>query len=148
MNCIRAPRQADINNLNAYLSYAPVVKFWKPNFTVGFDQQWLTLYGEKYNKPIFRYMLKNIFTPSKDWMMTFDVTGSTRGHTMTNEMRSQWGIDLSVRRYFMQKRLQIALAANDIFHTRNQSWWMNVKDVHLYKDSDADSRRIRPRGEM
>jgi outer membrane receptor protein involved in Fe transport len=139
---IFSPRQADINNLNAYLSYAPVVKFWKPNFTVGFDQQWLTLYGEKYNKPIFRYMLKNIFTPSKDWMMTFDVTGSTRGHTMTNEMRSQWGIDLSVRRYFMQKRLQIALAANDIFHTRNQSWWMNVKDVHLYKDSDADSRRV------
>ena len=137
-----SPRQADINNLNAYLSYAPVVKFWKPNFTVGFDQQWLTLYGEKYNKPIFRYMLKNIFTPSKDWMMTFDVTGSTRGHTMTNEMRSQWGIDLSVRRYFMQKRLQIALAANDIFHTRNQSWWMNVKDVSLYKDSDADTRRL------
>ena len=137
-----SPRQADINTLNAYLSYAPVVKFWKPNFTVGFDQQWLTLYGEKYNKPIFRYMLKNIFTPSKNWMMTFDVTGSTRGHTMTNEMRSQWGIDLSVRRYFMQKRLQIALAANDIFHTRNQSWWMNVKDVSLYKDSDADTRRL------
>ena len=74
--------------------------------------------------------------------MTFDVTGSTRGHTMTNEMRSQWGIDLSVRRYFMRKRLQIALAANDIFHTRNQSWWMNVKDVSLYKDSDADTRRL------
>lgn len=137
-----SPRQADINIMNVYLSYAPVVKFWKPNFTVGFDQQWLTLYGEKYNKPIFRYMLKNIFTPSKNWMMTFDLTGFTRGHTMTNEMRSQWGIDLSVRRYFMQKRLQIALSANDIFHTRNQSWWMNIKDVSLYKDSDADSCRL------
>lgn len=42
----------------------------------------------------------------------------------------------------MQKRLQIALTANDIFHTRNQSWWMNVKDVSLYKDSDADTRRL------
>lgn len=137
-----SPRQADINMLNAYLSYAPVVKFWKPNFTVGFDQQWLTLYGEKYNKPVIRYMLKNMFTPTKNWMMTFDITGSTRGHTMTNEMRSQWGIDLSIRRYFMQKRIQIALAADDIFHTRNQSWWMNVKDVSLYKDSDADTRRL------
>ncbi len=136
------PRQADINTMNAYLSYAPVVKLWKPNFTVGFDQQWLTFYGEKYNKPIFRYMLKNIFTPSKNWMLTFDLTGSTRGHTMTNEMRSQWGIDFSVRRYFMQKRLQITLAGNDILHTRNQSWWMNIKDVHLYKDSDADNRRV------
>lgn len=136
------PRQADINTMNAYLSYAPVVKLWKPNFTVGFDQQWLTFYGEKYNKPIFRYMLKNIFTPSKNWMITFDLTGSTRGHTMTNEMHSQWGIDFSVRRYFMQKRLQITLAGNDIFHTRNQSWWMNIKDVHLYKDSDADNRRV------
>ena len=29
-----------------------------------------------------------------------------------------------------------------IFHTRNQSWWMNVKDVSLYKDSDADTRRL------
>ena len=139
---IFSPRQANINTLNAYLSYAPVVSFWKPNFTIGLDQQWLTLYGVKYNKPIFRYMLKNIFTPSDNWMITFDVTGSTRGHTMTNEMCSQWGIDLSVRRYFLQKRLQIALAANDIFHTRNQSWWMNVKDVSLYKGSDADTRRV------
>ncbi len=137
-----SPRQANINNLNAYLSYAPVVNFWKPNLTVGFDKQWLTLYDENYNKPFFRYMLKNIFTPSTDWMMTFDLTGSTCGHNMTNEMCSQWGIDLSVRRYFMQKQLQIALAANDIFHTRNQSWRMNVKDVYLYKDSDADSRRV------
>ena len=87
-------------------------------------------------------MLKNIFTSSKDRMMTFDLTGSTHGHTITNEMRSQWGVDLSVCRYFMQKRLQIALTANDIFHTRNQSWRMNVKDVHLYKDSDADTRRV------
>ncbi|GJG37416.1 hypothetical protein PRLR5107_31760 [Prevotella lacticifex] len=74
--------------------------------------------------------------------MTFDITGSTRGHNMTNEMCSQWGVDLSVRRFFLQKHLQIALAANDIFHTRNQSWWMNVKDVRLYKDSDADTRRV------
>lgn len=29
-----------------------------------------------------------------------------------------------------------------IFPTRNQSWWMNVKDVSLYKDSDADTRRL------
>ena len=139
---IFSPHQADINNLNAYLSYAPVVKFWKPNFTFGLDQQWLKLYGKKYDKPIFRYMLKNIFTLSKSWLMTFDITGSTRGHNMTNEMCSQWGVDLSVRRFFLQKRLQIALAANDIFHTRNQSWWMNIKDVSLYKDSDADTRRV------
>lgn len=85
---------------------------------------------------------KNIFTISKSWLMTFDITGSTRGHNMTNEMCSQWGVDLSVRRFFLQKHLQIALAANDIFHTRNQSWWMNVKDVRLYKDSDADTRRV------
>lgn len=36
----------------------------------------------------------------------------------------------------------VGFAANDIFHTRNQSWWMNVKDVSLYKDSDGDTRRL------
>lgn len=107
------------------------------------EQYVKTLVVRNFNdKPIFRYMLKNIFTLSKSWLMTFDITGSTRGHNMTNEMCSQWGVDLSVRRFFLQKRLQIALAANDIFHTRNQSWWMNVKDVSLYKDSDADTRRV------
>lgn len=139
---IFSPVQTDISYVNAYISYAPVVKFWKPNFTVGMDKQWLTLYGEKYGKPMFRYMLKNIFNPGKHWLFTFDITGSTRGHSMTNEMRSSWGIDLSARRYFLQKHLQISLSANDIFHTRNQSWIMNVKDVSLMKDSDADTRRV------
>ena len=137
-----SPRQADIHMLNTYLSYVPVVSFWKPNLTVGVDWQWLSLYGSRYNKPVFRYMLKNIFTPSENWTMTFDLTGSTRGHVMTNEMHSQWGIDLSVRRHFMQKRLQVALSANDLLHTRNQNWWMSVKDVNLYKESDADTRRV------
>lgn len=136
------PVQTDISYMNAYLSYAPVVKFWKPNFTIGLDKQWLTLYGEKYNKPVFRYMLKNIFTPSKNWILTFDITGSTRGHSMTNEMLSLWGIDLSARRYFLQKRLILSLSANDIFHTRNQNWIMNVKDVNLTKESNADTRRV------
>ncbi len=139
---IFSPHQADITNFNAYLSYAPVVSFWRPNLTMGIDKQWLTLYGADYNKPVFRYMLKNMFTPSKDWMMTLDITGSTRGHVMTNEMYSQWGVDLSVRRFFLQKRLQIALSASDIFHTRNQSWIMNVKDVHLDKQTDADTRKV------
>ena len=74
--------------------------------------------------------------------MTLDIMGSTRGHVMTNEMYSQWGVDLSVRRYFMQKRLQVALSVNDLFHTRNQSWMMNVKDVHLDKQADADTRKV------
>lgn len=139
---IFSPHQADISNFNAYLSYAPVISFWRPNITLGIDKQWLTLYGEDYNKPIFRYMLKNMFTPYKNWMMTLDIMGSTRGHVMTNEMYSQCGVDLSVRRYFMQKRLQVALSVNDLFHTRNQSWMMNVKDVHLDKQADADTRKV------
>ncbi len=139
---IFSPHQANISNFNAYLSYAPVVSFWRPNITIGLDKQWLSLYNENYNKPVFRYMMKNMFIPSKNWLMTLDITGSTRGHVMTNELYSQWGIDLSVRRYFMQKRLQIALSANDIFHTRNQSWIMSVKDVHLDKQADADTRKV------
>lgn len=139
---IFSPHQANISNFNAYLSYAPVVSFWRPNLTIGIDKQWLSLYGEDYNKPVVRYMFKNMFTPSKNWMMTLDVTGSTRGHVMTNEMYSQWGVDLSVRRYFMQKRLQLALSASDFFHTRNQSWIMHVKDIHLDKQSDADTRKV------
>lgn len=139
---IFSPRQADISNLNTFLSYAPVIKFWKPNLTIGFDKQWLSLYGDDYNRPVFRYMLKNMFTPSKSWLMTLDITGSTRGHVMTNEIRSQWSVDLSVRRYFMQKRLQVALSANDLFHTRNQSWVMTVKDVSLYKNADADTHKV------
>jgi hypothetical protein len=83
-----------------------------------------------------------MFTPSKDWLITVDLTGSTRGHVMANEMYSQWGIDLSVRRFFLQKRWQIALSANDIFHTRIQSWLMSVKDVQLYKNADADTRKL------
>lgn len=139
---IFSPHQADIRYFNAYLSYAPVVKFWKPNLTFGVDKQWLSLYGENYGRPIFRYMLKNMFTPSKNWLMTLDFIGNTRGHVLANETHSLWYIDLSVRRFFLQKRLQIALSAYDIFHTRNQSWLMNVQDVNLYKDTNADTQKL------
>lgn len=136
------PIQVDMNNLSAFMSYAPVIKYWKPNLTFGVTKQWLSLYGQNFNTPILRCMFKNMFTPFQNWLFTLDISGASSGHIMTNTMNAQWGIDLSVRRYLLQKQLQISISATDIFHTRNQGFIMNIKDVSLNKISNADTRSI------
>ena len=61
---------------------------------------------------------------------------------MANDIRGRWGIDFSVRRYFLNKRLQINLSAHDILHTRNQEWSIQARDVMTHKYSNQDSRKL------
>jgi len=132
----------DYSLLTAYLSYSRTIGIWKPTVIAGINKQWLTMYGDDYSRPIWEFAFKNMLIPNKDWLITCDVTGLTRGHEMANDFRGRWGIDLSVRRYFLNKRLQVSLSANDIFHTRNQEWSIRAKDVVAYKYSNQDSRKI------
>ena len=132
----------DYSLLTAYLSYSLTIGIWKPMVTAGINKQWLTMYGDDYSRPIWEYAFKNMLIPNKDWLITCDVTGLTCGHEMANDFRGRWGIDFSVRRYFLNKRLQISLSANDLFHTRNEEWSIRAKDVVAYKYSNQDSRKI------
>ena len=132
----------DYSLLTAYLSYSRTIGIWKPTVIAGINKQWLAMYGDDYSRPIWEFAFKNMLIPNKDWLITCDVTGLTRGHEMANDFRGRWGIDLSVRRYFLNKRLQVSLSANDIFHTRNQEWSIRAKDVVAYKYSNQDSRKI------
>ena len=132
----------DYSLLTAYLSYSRTIGIWKTTVTAGINKQWLTMYGDDYSSPIWDFSFKNMLIPNKDWLITCDVSGLTRGHEMANDYRGRWGIDLSVRRYFLNKRLQITLSANDLFHTRNQEWSIMAKDVIAYKYSNQDSRKI------
>ena len=132
----------DYSLLTAYISYSRTVGIWKPTLTVGVNKQWLTMYGDDYSRPIWEYAFKNMLIPNKDWLITCDITGLTRGNEMANDFRGRWGIDFSVRRYFLNKRLQINLSAHDIFHTRNQEWSIQARDVMAHKYSNQDSRKL------
>ena len=85
------PIQVDMNNLCAFISYAPVIKYWRPNLTIGVSKQWLSLYGQNFNTPIFQCVFKNLFTPVQDWLFTFDIFGASSGHIMTNTMNAHCG---------------------------------------------------------
>ena len=139
---IYSTHNEDYPVLTAYLSYSRTIGFWKPTLTVGINKHWLTMYGEDYSRPIWEYAFKNMLIPNKNWMITCDITGLTRGHQMANDSRGDWGLDVSVRRYFQNKRLQINISANDIFHTRNEKWSIQVRDVITYKYSNQDSRKL------
>ena len=132
----------DYSLLTAYLSYSRTIGIWKPTVTAGISKQWLTMYGDDYSHPIWEYAFKNMLTPNKNWLITCDVTGLTRGHEMANDFRGRWGIDFSIRRYFLDKRLQVNLSGNDIFHTRNEEWSIRARDVVAFKYSNQDSRKL------
>ena len=132
----------DYSVLTAYLSYSRTIGIWKPTLTAGINKQWLSMYGVDYNRPIWEYAFKNMLIPNKNWLITCDVSGITRGHEMANDFHSRWRFNLSVRRYFLNKRLQISLSANDIFHTHNEEWAIRARDVVAFKHSDVDSRKL------
>jgi hypothetical protein len=52
------------------------------------------------------------------------------------------GVDAGVSRSFLEKKLNIKLAVNDIFHDNGYHLSSNAGNIHLYGQSYTDSRRV------
>lgn len=125
----------------ANFSYSPVIGIWKPSFVTGVFMQNMYYNGYNYNKPIFNYMWKNIISFPSQWMIVFNLNGSTYGHSQLTSEHSFFNSSFSIKKRF-NKSLDLQLGISDLFNTYHEQWSMNIEDIRFSKWNNLDYRNI------
>ncbi len=143
LQLVMSPRNIDISALDFFLVWSKEVHFWSPSITTGVHHQWLELFGNNCNQPIFQYYFDNTFSLPGNWLITLNVHGSSQGYMHTNRFAANWFIaDTSISKSFMNNNLQIKLAATDIFDTAKNNWSMNTNGIEVIKTQKYDNRGV------
>lgn len=131
----------DRETFSTNFSYSPVIGIWKPSFMTGISMQNMHYNGHSYNKPIFSYMWKNIITFPTQWTITFNLNGSSYGHSQFTAEHSSFNSDFSIRKRF-KKSLDLYVGVSDLFNTYREQWSMNMDEIWFYKWNNLDYRHI------
>ena len=137
------PINIDVTAFSMYIVWGKSIGCWTPDVTLGLYRQWLEIAGTSYNRPIFSYEINNILALPLGWSATVNIGGQSRGDMHSNQFGSTWlTADLSVGKTFLNKSLNVRLAATDIFNTANNDWTMNTYGVFVDKRQKYDRRGI------
>lgn len=137
------PVNIDVSALSIYLVWSRPLRRWTPNVTVGMYRQWLTLDGNRHDKPLFSYYFDNTFSLPHGWLVTANISGSSQGDMHTNRFAASWfTADASVGKTFLGKSLTVKLTATDIFNTANNDWTMRTYGVFVDKRMSLDRRGL------
>ena len=137
------PVNVNVSELSTCLIWGHPVKFWHPEVTLGMSKPWMKLGSNSYNKPIYSYNFQNSISLPKDFYVSANMRGQSRGDMHTNHFTGSWFImDMSVRKTFLKKTLSIKLTATDIFNTRNNDWSMYTYGILMNKYQSYDRRGI------
>ena len=128
--------------IDAYISYSPIIKFWRPTFAVGFYKQNLSLGGITYNNPYYLYVWNNIFQLPKDFLLTLNMRGNLQGNSDVSIYKPAFRTDVRLNKSFYDDKLNIALSATNVFSTDLERWSMNTGAVYYNKWNDSDNRGI------
>lgn len=137
------PINIDVTALSCFLVWSKPVRRWTPNITIGIYQQWLDIEQTKYDKPIVSYYFDNTFSFPHGWLITANISGSTRGDMHTNCLgATAFTMNASVGKTFLNKSLTIKLSATDIFNSANNDWTMNTYGIFVDKRQNYDRRGV------
>lgn len=128
--------------LDAYVSYSPTIKAWKPVFAVGFDKQNLHFKNHAYNKLYYSYTWNNMIRLPKDFQLALNIRGNLQGNSDISIYKPAFRTDIKLSKNFYDNKLSVVLNATDIFATDLERWSMNAGTVYFDKWNDRDSRGL------
>lgn len=131
----------DRQTFSANFSFSPSISIWKPSITAGIFIQNMHYNGSSYNKPMFTYMWKNLITLPDQWTITFNIDGSSYGHTQFTTNHTSFNSSLSIKKSF-NKSLDLYAGVLDLFNTYRDQWMMNMGDIQYNKWNKPDYRCI------
>lgn len=127
--------------MSVNFSYSPIVGIWKPTFAIGLSAQNMHHNGYNYNKPIFSYMWKNIIEFPRQWIITFNISGSSYGYSQFTAMHSSFNSEVAIKKN-IGKSLDIYAGMTDLLNTYREQWSMNVDNILFSKWNAPDFRHF------
>ena len=129
---------------NVYLS--PTIGIWKPETGIYFTQPFFKVTNQgvtkNMNRPNVYISLKNNFVLPHKWILSFDADYQSKGNYSAMLQHYYWGMDIAIRKAFLDNKLTINLQASDLFNTRYGSFMLFGPRLTYTKKSNPDSRNV------
>ena len=126
---------------------SPKFNVYSPVLTVGYIKNWSTIPNQAeqetvLSKPFFIMRWSNTFSLPHDWLIQagFDYNG--KGNNGYVIFSSTYALNLTIQKYFLNKRLQITLKGYDLLKSTNPKLSGSIYDMAMYAKPNQDRRRI------
>ena len=121
---------------------------WTPQYNATLMKQWLTTtfngHDKQLNQPMLSVQLGNIVALPHDWLLQADFNVHTHGYTGSNFKieTANAMLSFSISKDLFKRRLNIKLAANDLFNQGISRGTFYFDHMILRKSEDNDSRSV------
>lgn len=100
---------------------------YRPQLSLSFSKPWYSMQqGDQklsFNKPTLGVFFYNVVELPKDWMIILQMQYSTKGDNASSQMlRDGFDVTGVVYKWLFNRRMQLSLIANDIFHTSKRGY--------------------------
>ncbi len=144
-----------VRTLISYVNASPTFGAYTMNWTVGYQQQFLTLElndpreasGKRsmsYNDPVFILNTNNTLRLPHDWQMECNLNLNSPGHVQNYRlMRWNAGLSTSIQKSLLRNNaLTLRLSVNDILYRTGQDLLMDSGDSQMLQCNRHSSQRI------
>ena len=136
-----------MHNLTGMVNVQYPVKWWLPSLTLtclktffgypGLDGNVL-----KSGRPLMILNFSNSFTLPAGFLLSADFNYGTRGYYQLYESKSYSSLNLSLKKSFLNDRLQLSLDGYDIFNKNKVRSGARLNDIIMNSISKEDTRKI------
>ena len=114
-----------LKNMSAYISAAPKIGIWSPQFTIGMYKQWLTLETQwgnvKLDNPVIFSQIHNTLSFNKGWMLDAQLFFQSQGNRQTQEMRTSTTVlNIGVTKSLLHDALTLEIKGTDLLYQQYQ----------------------------
>lgn len=133
--------------VNLMLSYSPKWGIWEPSLTLYLDKPYFSMdrsLGKlSLEKPSGTFYWENMWRLPAGFILSLDMDYATAGNWDVYYNRPQGGVDLGLRRSFLNNTLDVNLQGFDVFKTRRSSNVMYGEAADFSKWNYSDRRQVR-----
>ena len=128
------------SQLSAQVNLQHNFKWWRPSITMAvqhqfFDYEYMNE-PYSYGKTGFYVVSNQYFDLPRGWLVNIYYYYNTGGTQNNTQLEPFQMLNLSIQKSFLQDRLSVKLAAQDIFHKMKVEQNMRIRNVHFWQIED------------
>lgn len=136
-----------MHNLTGMVNVQYPVKWWMPSLTLTCMKTFFHYPGPsgttlKAGRPLVMLNFNNSFTLPAGFLLSADFNYGSKGYYQLYESKSYTSFNLSLKKSFLNDRLQLSLDGYDIFNKNNTRASARLNDIIMYSVGKEDTRKI------
>lgn len=136
-----------MHNLTGMVNVQYPVKWWMPSLTLTCMKSFFHYPGPsgttlKAGRPLVMLSFNNSFTLPAGFLLSADFNYGSKGYYQLYESKSYTSFNLSLKKSFLNDRLQLSLDGYDIFNKNNTRASARLNDIIMYSVGKDDTRKI------